>query len=486
MATYTKLASDIARLVGGPGNVTALTHCITRLRFILKDESIADTAAIEALDGVISVIKAGGQYQVVVGNKVDLVYDEVLALEGFGKLAGGAAPVDDEPAEGKGGVVSRLMDTVSGVLAPLLGVLAAAGIVKGLISLAPTLGWCSSDSGLYMLLYALGDGFFYFLPILLGFTAARKFKSSEFIGAAIGCALVYPSMVNIASTLDVAGTIFEGTPFAMSYYNTFLGIPVIMPGSGYTSSVVPIILAVWCASKLERVLKASLPDTLRGIFTPLITLVVVGVATYLVIGPVSMALCGVVIEIINMLFAIPGVGGVIGGAIVGGGFGILVMFGLHWVVIAAGLSAIAMNGFDYMLACGSVGPMIGMAQGLALCVAARKNQTVRDLAVPVTISQICGVGEPLLYSVLIPLKRPLVLNILGGCVAGAVVGGLRTKIFLFGGSALFSFPNFVPSTGGTEDLVKYAIGVAVGCIAVFIAQLVLYRDEDAKILEKQA
>lgn len=483
MGKYSQLAGDIARHVGGADNVVTVTHCMTRLRFALKDKTKADTEKIEGLDGVINVIQAGGQYQVVVGNKVDLVYEDLLGLDGFSHLAGGVVE-DDGALDGgdKGNVIARLMDVVSGVLAPVLGVLAAAGIVKGLISLAPTLGWCTTDSGIYMLLYALGDGFFYFLPILLGFTAARKFRSSEFIGAAIGCALVYPSMVNIASTLDVAGTLFDGTSFAMSYYNTFLGIPIVMPGSGYTSSVIPIILAVWFASKIERALKGSLPDSLRGIFAPLITLVVSVVATYLVIGPVSTGICGVIIEIINMLFAIPVVGGIIGGALVGGGFGILVMFGLHWVVIAAGLSAIAMNGFDYVLACGSVGPMIGMAQGLALCVAARKNQVVRDLAVPATISQICGIGEPLMYSVLIPLKRPLVLNILGGCVAGAVVGGLRTKIYLFGGSGLFSFANFVPSTGGTEDVIRYAAGLAVGCIAVFIAQLMLYRDEDAEVL----
>lgn len=480
---YEELVRAIVENVGGPQNVTSVTHCITRLRFILKDESKADTEAIKKLDGVIAVVQAGGQYQVVVGDKVDVLYEEMLAT--YRLNGGGEVEADESDGDAtKHGALSTIMDTISGILAPLLGVLAAAGIVKGLISLAPTLGWTTTDSGLYMVLYALGDGFFYFLPILLGFTAARKFKSSEFIGAAIGCALVYPAMVNIGTTLEIAGTLFEGTPFAMNYYNTFLGIPLIMPGSGYTSSVVPIILAVWFASALERGLKHVLPDALRGIFAPLITLVVTVVATYLIIGPVSMAICGVIIELINVLFAIPIVGGVVGGAIVGGGFGILVMFGMHWVVIAAGLSAIAINGFDYMLACGSVGPMIGMAQGLAVCIAARKNQRVRDLAVAGTISQVCGVGEPLMYSIFIPLKRALALNIAGGCLAGAVVGGLRTKIFLFGGSGLFSFPNFVGSTGDTADLVKYAIGLAVGCAAVFIAQLALYRDSDAKALEK--
>lgn len=477
---YSDLARAIVENVGGASNVTGLTHCVTRLRFTLADEGKADESALKALEGVLTVVRAGGMYQVVVGDKVDLLYDEIV--DAYPIAGGGTVLADDESGEKKG-VLATLMDTISGILAPLLGVLTAAGIVKGLISLAPTLGWTTTDSGVYMVLYALGDGFFYFLPILLGFTAARKFKSSEFIGAAIGCALVYPSMVNIASTLDVAGTLFTGTPFSMDYYNTFLGIPIVMPGSGYTSSVVPIILAVWFASKIEHALKRSLPDALRGIFTPLITLLVSVVVTYIVIGPVSMALCGVIIELVNSLFAIPVVGGALGGALVGGVFGVLVMFGLHWVIIAAGLSAIALNGFDYIMACGGVGPLIGMAQGLALCIAGRNNQRVRDLAIPATISQVCGVGEPLMYSLFIPLKRPMVLNILGGCVAGAVVGGLRTKLFVFGGSGLFAFPGYVNPTGDTSDLVKFAIGIAIGCVFVFVAQLLLYRDEDAKILE---
>ncbi|MGN0983950.1 MAG: PTS transporter subunit EIIC, partial [Gemmiger sp.] len=351
-------------------------------------------------------------------------------------------------------------------------------------SLAATLGWCSTTSGLYMGLYALGDGFFYFLPIMLGYTAAKKFRCSEFVGAAIGAALVYPSMVNIASTLDVAGTILAGTPFEMSYYNTFLGIPVVMPGTGYTSSLVPVILAVWVASKVERLCKKNIHEALRGVLTPLFTLVVGVVLTYLVIGPVSMAICGVISLVISFLYEIPVIGGIIAGALVGGGFGILVMFGLHWVLISMGLSTIAINGFDYMMACGSIGPMIGMFQGIAFCIACRKNKKLRDLAIPATISQICGVGEPLMYSILIPLKKPLALNILGGCLGGAVIGLLQTKMYMFGASGLFSFANFVSATSGMTDLVKYAIGVAVGGIFTFVVQMIIYRDEDAKILEK--
>lgn len=481
---YGELAKTVVANVGGKDNIVSVTHCVTRLRFTLKDESKANTEVLQKTDGVIKVVRAGGQYQVVVGNKVEALYDTVCELYQLN----GAGSVDEDaaPAE-KTGVINTLMNTISGILAPTLGVLTAAGIVKGLISLAATLGWCSTDSGLYMVLYALGDGFFYFLPIMLGYTAAKKFRCSEFVGAAIGAALVYPDMVNIAANLDVAGTILGGTAFEMNYYNTFLGIPVVMPGSGYTSSLIPVILAVWVASKVEHFCKKNIHEALRGVLTPLITLIVGVVLTYLIIGPASMAICGVISLVVTFLYEIPVVGGIVAGALIGGGFGILVMFGLHWVLISMGLSTIAINGFDYMMACGSIGPMIGMFQGIALCIAAyrHKHKKVLDLAVPATISQICGVGEPLMYSMLIPLKKPLYLNILGGCVGGAVLGLLQTKMYMFGGSALFSFPNFVSATSGTGDLIKYCIGVLVGGIFTFVVQLIMYKDEDAKTLEKQ-
>ena len=477
---YNALAKTVIENVGGKDNITAVNHCFTRLRFTLKDESKANRETLEKTTGVLKVIQAGGQYQVVLGNKVEGVYDAACALYGFSTQA-----VDESEESGqKRSLLNSLMNTISGILAPTLGVLAAAGIVKGLISLAATLGWVSTDSGLYMILYALGDAFFYFLPIMLGFTAARKFRCNEFIGAAIGAALTYPAMVNIAATMEVAGSIFAGTAFEMNYYNTFLGIPLIMPGAGYTSSVIPVILAVYVASKIEKLCKKYFHEAISGIFTPLVTLVVGVVLTYLVIGPVSMALCGCISMFVTFLYGIPVVGGVIAGAIVGGGFGILVLFGLHWVLISLGLSTIAISGFDFMMACGSIGPMIGMFQGIALCIAARKNKTVRDLALPATISQICGVGEPLMYSVLLPLKRPLYLNILGGCIGGAVIGLLQTKMYAFGASGLFSFANFVSASSGMTDLIKYTIGVLVGGIFTFVVQLIIYRDKDAKILEK--
>ncbi len=472
---YDALAATIVELVGGKENITSLTHCITRLRFILKDESKADTEAIQATEGVIQVIQSGGQYQVVVGNKVDSLYDIICESCGLG-----AAPVEDDAPKSKN-PIDMLMNTMSGVLAPTLGVLTAAGIIKGLISRFGTLGWVSTTSGVYMILYALGDGFFYFLPILLGFTSARKFGCSEFIGAAIGAALVYPDMVNITSTLEVAGTLFAGTAFSMDYYNTFFGIPVVMPGSGYTSSIIPIMVAVFVASKIEKACKKGLPELIRNLLTPVITLVVAVPLTYLVIGPVVQGICGVIFLLISGLFNMGIIGGIIGGAIIGGGFGVLVMFGLHWVVSSLGLSNIAVAGYDFIMAAGGIGPMVGTAQGLCVTLRA-KTKKVRDLALSSFISQACGVGEPLMYSILIPLKKPYVINILGGCVGGAVLGAMKTKIYLFGGSGLFGFANYI-STEGFDDLIKAFIGVGIAAVFVFIVQWIFWDDEAEKNLK---
>lgn len=474
---YDAVSAKIVELVGGKENVQSLTHCVTRLRFTLKDPSKADKDGLAQTQYVIKVIEAGGQVQVVVGNKVDGIYDCILATQGIAD--GGEVAADGEAAADKG-LLNKLMGTISGILVPTLGVLTAAGIIKGVVSFLAleNIGVLSTTSGLYMLLYAIGDGFFYFLPILLGYTAARKFGCNEFIGAAIGAALVYPAMVNIAGTMDVMGTLFEGTPFAMTYYNTLFGIPIVMPGAGYTASVFPIIVAVWVAAKLEKLCKEHIGDNLRGILTPIITLIVTVFAAYIVIGPVLNVVAVCIQIAIETLFGIPVVGGLIAGAIIGGGFGVLVLFGMHWVIIGLALGLIAQNGYDVIMACGGIGPMIGMFQGLAICWACRKNKKVRDLAIPATISQICGVGEPLMYSVLIPIKKLFYINILGGCVGGAIIGVLGTKMYMFGGSGLFGIFNYAGG-GGVQDIVKYCIGVAAGGIFAIVATLIAYNDEEA-------
>ena len=482
---YNAVAARIVELVGGKDNITSATHCVRRLRFTLKDKDKADKKGLNETEYVIQVVEAGGQLQVVVGNKVDAIYDTIVETQGV--EAGGEVDAETGASAGeKQGWLNTLMNTISSILVPTLGALTAAGILKGVASFLAleNIGVLDPNGGLYMLMYAAGDGLFYFLPILLGFSAAKKFHCNPYVGATIGAALVYPAMVNIASTLPAAGTVFTGTAFEMSYYNKFLGIPIIMPGSGYTSSVFPVIIAVLVASKIEKWCQNHIADSVRGILTPIITLFVTVVLAYIIIGPVLNVVAVVIEIIIEALFGIPYIGGIIAGALIGGGFGVLVLFGMHWVIIGLALGLIAQNGYDYIMACGGIGPMIGMFQGLAICWACRKNKKVRDLAIPATISQICGVGEPLMYSILIPIKKLFAINILGGCVGGAVIGALKTKMYMFGGSGLFGIFNYAGG-GGMQDIVKYCIGIAAGGLFAIIATLAVYDDDEAtRILGK--
>lgn len=479
MGQYHELAGEILKNVGGIENVKSVRHCITRLRFVLKDEKIANDDVISNLDGVIQVMKAGGQYQVVIGAAVDDVYEELVSgykVPGVGAVAAGDEPEEAEDGKSKN-VFNMLMDTVSGSMAPTLMSLAAAGMIKGLLALCIAMGWLAADSGTYMIWYSIADGFFYFLPIILGYTAAKKFGCNEFLGMALGAALVYPAMVNLSASAEVMGTLFEGTAFQMSYYNTFLGIPVILPASGYTSSVIPILIAVWAASKLERSLNKVIPQLIRSMSVPFLCFAVMAPATYLIIGPVASMISGVLTLITETLINIPVVGGAVVGMVVGGAFSTLVMFGLHWAIIPIMLNNIAMLGYDPLMAAGSIGGFVGVSQGLAVILRTKSDKT-RNVAIPATISQFFGVGEPLLYGIQLPSKFLFVQNIVFSAIAGLVMGALNVHAYSMGSAGLFGIPTFMDPTGAdTSNIVFYLGTLAVIMVIAFVFTMVTYHDD---------
>ena len=479
MGQYHELAGEILKNVGGIENVKSVRHCITRLRFVLKDEKIANDDVMSNLDGVIQVMKAGGQYQVVIGAAVDDVYEELVSgykVPGVGAVAAGDEPEEAEDGKSKN-VFNMLMDTVSGSMAPTLMPLAAAGMIKGLLALCIAMGWLTADSGTYMIWYSIADGFFYFLPIILGYTAAKKFGCNEFLGMALGAALVYPAMVNLSASAEVMGTLFEGTAFQMSYYNTFLGIPVILPASGYTSSVIPILIAVWAASKLERSLNKVVPQLIRSMSVPFLCFAVMAPATYLIIGPVASMISGVLTLITETLINIPVVGGAVVGMVVGGAFSTLVMFGLHWAIIPIMLNNIAMLGYDPLMAAGSIGGFVGVSQGLAVILRTKSDKT-RNVAIPATISQFFGVGEPLLYGIQLPSKFLFVQNIVFSAIAGLVMGALNVHAYSMGSAGLFGIPTFMDPTGAdTSNIVFYLGTLAVIMVIAFAFTMATYHDD---------
>lgn len=479
MGQYHELAGEILKNVGGIENVKSVRHCITRLRFVLKDEKIANDDVISNLDGVIQVMKAGGQYQVVIGAAVDDVYEELVSVykvPGVGAVAAGDESEEAEDGKSKN-VFNMLMDTVSGSMAPTLMPLAAAGMIKGLLALCIAMGWLTADSGTYMIWYSIADGFFYFLPIILGYTAAKKFGCNEFLGMALGAALVYPAMVNLSASAEVMGTLFEGTAFQMSYYNTFLGIPVILPASGYTSSVIPILIAVWAASRLECSLNKVIPQLIRSMSVPFLCFAVMAPATYLIIGPVASMISGVLTLITETLINIPVVGGAVVGMVVGGAFSTLVMFGLHWAIIPIMLNNIAMLGYDPLMAAGSIGGFVGVSQGLAVILRTKSDKT-RNVAIPATISQFFGVGEPLLYGIQLPSKFLFVQNIVFSAIAGLVMGALNVHAYSMGSAGLFGIPTFMDPTGAdTSNIVFYLGTLAVIMVIAFVFTMATYHDD---------
>ena len=478
---YDGLARIIIQNVGGKSNVISVAHCITRLRFKLKDESKANKEVLESTDGVIKVMQSGGQYQVVIGNQVNDVYDAVLEVGHFA----GAGEVDEDGNAVEGGdeggksksPVSVLIDVISGVIQPTLGVLAATGIIKGLLALFDFLGWIPSTSGTYQVWYAVADGFFYFLPIILGYTAAKKFKMNEFIGMALGIALCYPNMVNITSG-EVLGTVFAGTAFEMSYYTTFFGIPVIMPSSGYTSSVVPIIIAVVLAAKLEKWLKKVIPDVIKLFIVPFVTLVIMVPLTYLVIGPIASILCNVLTVIFSAVYGLPVVGGIIAGLLIGAFWQVLVIFGLHWSLVPLGLINYATLGYDFIL---SPYFCVSFAQTFVVLamIFKTKDEKLKKIAIPAFISGIFGVTEPAIYGVTLPKKKPFIYSCIGGAVGGAFIGMMGARSYSMGGLGLFGLPSYIDVTGttGLQSLIYVVIGTIIASVVAFALTWVLYRDE---------
>ena len=479
---YDGLARIIIQNVGGKSNIISVAHCITRLRFKLQDESKANKEVLESTDGVIKVMQAGGQYQVVIGNQVNDVYDAVLEvghLNAAGAVDEDGNAVDDGGSEsgGKKSPVSMLIDVISGTLQPTLGVLAATGIIKGLLALFDFIGLIPSTSGTYQLWYAVADGFFYFLPIILGYTAAKKFKINEFIGMAIGIALCYPAMVN-STAGEVLGTVFGGTAFEMSYYQTFMGIPVIMPASGYTSSVVPIILAVAIAAPIEHWLKKVIPDVIKLFVVPFVTLVIMVPLTYLVIGPVASILCSILSLVFNAIYSIPVVGGIIGGILIGAFWQVLVIFGLHWGLVPLAMINYGLMGYDTFL---SPYFCVSFAQTFVVLaiILKTKNEKTKKVAIPAFISGIFGVTEPAIYGVTLPKKKPFIYSCIAGAIGGAFTGFMNTRSYSIGGLGLFGLPSFIDTTGdmGITNMIYIIIAILIASAVGFGLTYALYKDE---------
>ncbi len=475
---YEDLSREIIADIGGKDNVVSVVHCTTRLRFKLKDMKKANDDKLKATDGVISVVKSGGQYQVVIGNNVADVYDTLVKVGGF---ANGGSVSDDDVDNSNMSLADKFIDLISGIFNPLLGAMCAGGMIKGFNAMFLAFGWLSTNSGTYVILNAIGDSLFYFLPVILGISSAKKFGINTYLGATIGAALCYPSIVSMASSKTALFTVFKGTFLEAPVHMTFLGIPVI--SMNYTTSVIPIIIAVWFASKVQKVARKIIPDVVKTFLVPFIVLLVTVPITFLVIGPVATWLGNGVAEIVSAIYNFSPV---IAGILMGAFWQVFVIFGVHWGFVAVMMTNIAAMGFD---------PIIGLSfaasfaqTGVVLAMIFQtKDEKTRSIAIPAFVSGIFGVTEPAIYGLTLPRKKPFILSCIASAVGGGLIGLFGTKTYLMAGMGIFAIPCAMGKNGIDMGVYGLMIGMAVAIVLGFALQMIFGKKSvDGNLAEQAA
>lgn len=433
---YQQLADEIIDGVGGKNNIHSVMHCATRLRFKLKDSRKANTAALKQNPGVIMVVESGGQYQVVIGNNVGEVY-RLLGTEN--------GPSDGENAS-KENLFARFIDLVSGIFTPFIGVMIASGIIKGLLALMLVLGVMHQESGSYKVLFVASDGLFFFLPILLGFSAGKKFGGNPFISMAIAAALVHPQIMAVVESQKLGQSL------------NFFGIPLEI--LNYSYSVIPIIFAAWVASLIERVVHPRSPSAVRNFTTPLICLLLAVPLTFLIIGPAATWLSRWLAEGYVWIYSLsPTVAGAFMGAI----WQICVIFGLHWGLVPVMLNNLATFGQDTLvpLLLPAVMGQAGATLGVML---KSRDLKLKAIAGSAFTASIFGITEPAVYGVTLPHRRPFIFGCIGGALGAAILGYFHTTIYSFGFASIFTFLQIVPPTGIDASVWAAFVGSAVALI----------------------
>lgn len=461
---YKALAQDILSRVGGKENIVSLVHCATRLRFKLKENKKADAEGLKTNPGVIMVVESGGQFQVVIGNHVHDVWQAVRNEAG---LTDDSEPVADTGE--KTSVLGQVIDVVSAIFTPFIGVLAASGILKGLLALAVVCGWLVPQQATYKIWFAASDALFFFFPLFLGYTAGKKFGGNPFITMVIGGALTHPLMIQA----------FEGAQLPGAEASYFLGIPVTF--INYSSSVIPIILASWLSCWLERKGNALLPSAMKNFFTPLICLVVVVPLTFLVIGPVATWLSQLLAHGYQIIYT---VAPWLAGAAMGALWQVCVIFGLHWGLIPLMINNLTVLGQDSMLPMllPAVMGQVGAALGIFLRTRDARQKVLAGSAVS---AGIFGITEPAIYGLNLPLRRPFIFGCVAGAIGGAIVGLSDSHVYSFGFANIFTLAQMIPPQGIDATVWGGVVGIVaalvISCVLTFVAGLPGSRTEPAGV-----
>ncbi|WP_160686951.1 beta-glucoside-specific PTS transporter subunit IIABC [Clostridium sp. C2-6-12] len=445
---YQKMAADILKFVGGEKNVEYVTHCATRLRFNLKDDTKADNEAIKKVTGVMGVANSGGQYQVIIGNNVNNVHKELMELGDFKSATAAMSST-------KKGRVSTVLDTLSGIFTPILPAMIGCAMIKAVLVILKSAALLPSDSQLYTILTFISDSAYYFLPMLLAWSSATKFKCNVGLAMALAGVLLHPSFSALMS---------DGK------YVTFLGLPITK--TTYSSSVIPIILAVWVMSYVEKFAEKISPNVVKSILKPLIIIIVMAPLTLVAIGPLG-AIIGIYVAS-AVTFINTHAGWLVSG-IVGGTFPFLIMTGMHYSLGPIAITAYTTTGVE-----GIIGPGMLIHSftqgGAALAVALKtKNKDFRQVAASTSMTAVLGVTEPAMFGVNLRLRKPLIAVVTGGIIGGIYVGAFGVVRSAMGVTGLATLPAFI--TANPSNLINAVIGCVIGFVVSFALTLILGFDD---------
>lgn len=439
-----ELAEKIVTGVGGKENILSLLHCATRLRFRLKERDKATPEILKNTPGIIMVVESAGQFQVVIGNHVHDVYNAINAL------IGEKAPASMDTATGN--LINRFIYTVSSIFTPLIGVMAATGILKGALAAGVVFDVLTEQSGTYRILFSASDALFYFFPVILGYTAGKQFGGNPFVSMAIGGALIHP-------------TIIQSLGSAAATPHEFMGLPVTF--INYSASVIPIIFSAWFCGVVEKRLNNWLPSSMKNFVTPLVCLMVTTPLAFLVIGPLATWISNGIAQGYLALYGFaPGVAGIV----MGGLWQVFVMFGLHWGLVPLCINNFTVLGYDSLLPL--LVPAILAQVGAALAMFCfERDPQKRVVAGSAAITGLFGITEPAVYGVNLPRKYPFYIACVSGACGGLLVGLAQTKAWSFGMPGIFTFMQILPPGGVDYSVWACLLGSALALAAAFIGSL---------------
>ncbi|WP_426462247.1 beta-glucoside-specific PTS transporter subunit IIABC [Staphylococcus equorum] len=455
---YNKVSKKILDCVGGKENIKHVTHCATRLRFTLYSQNKVEEESVKGLKEVIDAVNKGGQYQVVIGNDVENVYKSLVKNSG---LDGEYNDSSIEKEEDNRNIFIKLLDIIASIFTPIIPVLAGSGMIKALIAIIDTFNITSPESQVHQILTFMGDAGFYFLPVILAVSAAKKFEVNQYIAIVIGGVLLHPSFIEMVNHTQKTG---EGI--------SFLGLPI--GAVNYASTVIPIILAIWFMSFVETQLNKVVPKVVKVILVPMLTILIVGIVTLIGIGPIGNYLgigLGYIIATLNIYvgWLVP--------TLVGLFMPLLVMTGMHYALISLGINELASKNFDTIAGPGMFVSNLAQAGAAFAVVFRTKNKELKTLAGSTSFTAIFGITEPVLYGINLRYKRPLIAAMVGGAIGGFYYGITGVGRFAQTPPGVLGLPGYI-SSDESLMIVNAIIGIVISFVVAFVISLILGINEE--------